>query len=108
MTDIGLSVIPPTFVTANKKTKPMEHKNCQSCAMPLKKDPKKGGSNADGSTSTVYCSYCYENGHFVHPDITMIEMKQLVKSKMKEMGFPGFMAGFFTKGIPKLERWRNQ
>jgi len=27
---------------------------------------------------------------------------------MKEMGFPGFLSGFFTKGIPKLERWRKQ
>ena len=24
---------------------------------------------------------------------------------LKAMGFPGFIAGFFTKGIPKLKRW---
>jgi hypothetical protein len=34
-------------------------------------------------------------------------MQYLVKGKLKEMGFPGFMAGWFTKGIPKLERWKN-
>ena len=83
-----------------------KYKNCQSCAMPLKKDPNGGGTNADGSISTMYCSYCYEKGKFLQPDITAGEMQAFVKNKMKEMGFPGFLAGFFTKGIPKLERWK--
>jgi hypothetical protein len=26
---------------------------------------------------------------------------------MIELRFPGFMAGFFTRGIPKLERWNK-
>lgn len=83
------------------------YKNCQSCGMPLNKDPKQGGTNADGSRNTVYCSFCYENGRFTQPDITAEEMQTFVKGKLKEMGFPGFLAGFFTKGIPKLERWKK-
>lgn len=75
--------------------------------MPLKRDPKGGGTNADGSKSLMYCSHCYENGTFIMPGITLDEMKERVKSKMKEMGFPGFLAGFFTKNIPTLERWKN-
>ena len=39
--------------------------------------------------------------------MTVGEMKTLVKGQMKEMGFPGFLTGFFTMGIPKLERWKN-
>lgn len=82
-------------------------KNCQSCSMPLSKDPLGGGTNADGSKSTMYCSKCYEQGNFISPNMTVVEMQALVKNKLKEMGFPGFLAGFFTKGIPKLERWKN-
>jgi len=82
------------------------YKNCQSCGMPLKKDAKGGGTNADGSTSAMYCSHCYENGKFLQPDITAQQMQEFVKGKLKEMGFPGFLAGLFTKGIPKLERWK--
>lgn len=82
------------------------YKNCQSCAMPLKKSPNGGGTNADGSISTIYCDYCYGNGQFKQPDITAGQMQAFVKDKLKEMGFPGFIAGFFTKGIPKLERWK--
>ena len=84
------------------------YKNCQSCGMPLKKDEKGGGTNADGSISKMYCSKCYENGKFTAPNMTVDEMKVLVKGKLKEFGFPGFLAGFFTKGIPKLERWKNK
>ena len=74
--------------------------------MPLNKDEQGGGTNKDGSRSTTFCSNCYQNGAFVNPNMTLKEMQDLVKTKLKEMGFPGFLAGFFTKGIPKLERWR--
>jgi len=82
--------------------------NCQSCGMPLKKDPGGGGTEADGSKSPKYCSLCYTDGKFNRPDIdTPGKMQVLVKQKMREMGIPGFLAGFFTRGIPKLERWRT-
>lgn len=83
------------------------YKNCQSCSMPLKKDPNGGGTNADGTKSSMYCSLCYENGKFKNPDWTADEMQNFVKNKLKEMGFPGFIAGFFTMGIPKLKRWKK-
>ena len=75
--------------------------------MPLSKDPEKGGTEKDSSKSLMYCSYCYKNGEFTQPDFTATDMKVFCKQKMKEMGFPGFLAGFFTMGIPKLERWKN-
>jgi len=84
------------------------YKNCQSCGMPLKKDPKGGGTNADGSKNVMYCSYCYIDGNFTQPDITATQMQEFVKAKLKEMKFPGFVAGFFAKGIPKLERWKSK
>jgi len=82
------------------------NKTCQSCGMPLKKDPNGGGTEKDGSKSEKYCSYCYQNGEFVAPDITVDEMQTLVIEKLKELKFPGFMAKMFAKAIPKLERWR--
>ena len=84
------------------------YKNCQSCGMPLKKDPKGGSTNVDGSKNTMYCSYCFENGSFLQPNITAKEMQEFVKEKLKEMKFPGFLANVFAKRIPKLERWKQQ
>lgn len=82
------------------------YKHCQSCGMPLKKSPNGGGTNADHSISKMYCAYCYENGQFTRPDSTVGQMQELVKGKMKEMGFPmSLFANMFVKKIPKLKRW---
>ena len=84
------------------------HKHCQSCGMPLKRDEQGGGTNADGTKSRVYCSHCYEQGKYVLPDITVNQMQRRVREKPVEFGMPGFLTGFFIRGIPKLERWRGQ
>ncbi len=84
------------------------YKVCQSCGMPMSKDPQGGGTNADGSKSHMYCSLCYGNGDFWNSEIDSAEkMQEFVKIKLKEMGFPGFLTGFFTRGIPQLERWKK-
>ena len=83
------------------------YKICQSCGMPLKKDEHGGGTNADGTINKMYCSHCYENGKFTQPDITVGQMKERVKTKIKELGFPGLLTGLFTIGIHRLERWKK-
>ena len=81
-------------------------KFCQSCGMPMKRDPQNGGTNSDGSKNSDYSSYCYEDGVFTSPEIdTPQKMQQFCIKKMKEMGMPGFVAWFFTRSIPKLKRW---
>lgn len=84
------------------------YKSCQSCSMPLNQDPKGGGTNADGSTSTMYCSFCYEKGKFTQPDLSMKEMKEFLKAKMKEMGYSWFVGLIFASRVRKLERWKNK
>lgn len=82
------------------------NKFCQSCGMPLKKDPGQGGTNADGSKSTEYCSYCFKDGAFRSPEIdTPQKMQAFCTAKMKEMGMPGIVAWIFTRRIPSLRRW---
>ena len=83
-------------------------KNCQSCGMPLSKDAQGGGTDADGSKSGTYCSHCFQGGRFSMPDITASQMQDLVRGKLKGMGFPGFVTGLFTRRIPKLERWKKR
>ena len=83
------------------------YKKCQSCGIPLSRDEKGGGTDSDGSKSSMYCSHCYQAGRFTLPDLTAQQMQQRVRGKMREIGFPGFMTGLFTRGIPKLERWKT-
>jgi hypothetical protein len=82
------------------------YKDCQSCGMPLSRDEQGGGTDADGSKSRVYCSHCYVDGKFTLPDYTVEQMQDRVREKLREFGVPGFLGWFFTRKIPKLERWR--
>jgi hypothetical protein len=91
-----------------KETKTMkENKFCQSCGLPLKKDPKNGGTEKDGSLSKKYCSYCYQDGMFCSPEIDSAKkMQEFCIEKMKEQGMSKIVAWLFTRGIPRLERWK--
>lgn len=83
-------------------------KMCQSCGMPMSKDPQGGGTEKDGSKSTKYCSYCYKDGKFLSPETdTPKKMQALCIQQMKKQGMPGFVAWILTRGIPKLERWKK-
>ncbi len=82
------------------------YKNCQSCSMPMSKDEKGGGTNADGSKSTMYCSHCWADGKFTLPDITVDQMQHLVRAKLKEFGVPGPLGWFFARKVPNLARWK--
>lgn len=85
-----------------------QYKFCQSCGMPFKKDPQGGGTEKDGSKSQKYCSLCYQNGNFISPEIDTAEkMQAFCVEKMKEQGMPKLIAWVFTRGIPKLERWKK-
>lgn len=81
--------------------------NCQSCGMPLHRDEKGPGTEADGSLSEMYCSHCYEEGKFTMPNITVDEMKELVTDKIIEMKIPKFVAKLLARSTHKLERWKN-
>ena len=83
------------------------YKNCQSCGMPLSRDEKGGGTNADGSKSTMYCSHCYAGGKFTLPDLTVEQMQDRVRAKLKEFGIPGPLGWFFTRKVPNLARWKS-
>ena len=75
--------------------------------MPMHRDEKGGGTNADGSKSLMYCSHCYEGGLFTLPNISAAEMKERVKGKIRDAGFPSVAAWLFTRNIPKLARWNK-
>jgi Putative zinc ribbon domain len=81
---------------------------CQSCGMPLSKDEKGGGTEADGRVSSEYCSHCYVAGRFTDPDVTADRMVEKVQAKMKAMHIPGFLAKRFSKDIPTLKRWAGR
>ncbi len=81
-------------------------KFCQSCGMPMKKDPQGGGTNADGTKNEKYCSYCFQDGDFTFKG-TVKEFQDFCKEQMIKSGFSKFTAWIFSRGMKRLERWKN-
>jgi hypothetical protein len=79
---------------------------CQSCGMPLDK-PELLGTEKDGSKSHEYCLYCYQDGAFVNPDMTLPEMKTLVKGQMEKMKIHTGIIDMAVNSLPDLKRWRT-
>ena len=79
-------------------------KICQSCSMPLDK-PDLFGTEKDGTINQEYCIYCYKNGAFTGPDVTMEEMQKFVKNKMIELKIPISEIDQAVNIIPHLRRW---
>lgn len=78
---------------------------CQSCSMPLEIDHVKG-KEKDGSRSNEYCVYCYENGQFKDPSLSLAKMLDIVETQMEKMNMPAKVIETSLNKIPKLNRWR--
>lgn len=81
---------------------------CQSCGMPLK-EATDFGTEADGSQSEEYCTYCYQDGKFTNPDATLEEMIELVTPFMvSSMGIAEEEAKKQVPALlPQLKRWQK-
>ena len=86
----------------------MEAENfCQSCSMPLD-NPELLGTEKDGSKSPEYCKYCYQQGAFTTPGMTMKEMSSLVVTQMEKMKFDSKTIDMTVSSLPYLKRWKNK
>jgi len=102
----------------NQKTTPQDNpiqeevaftdfEKCQSCGMPLTDEFY--GTNADGSLNSEYCMYCYADGKFTAPDITMEQMIEICVPFMVEQGMPEDQArNLLQENLPYLKRWQVQ
>jgi hypothetical protein len=84
-------------------------KICQSCGMPLDKDPNKGGTNLDGSKSDKYCSFCFQNGKFTDEGITLKEkVEKNIQIAVSRLNIPESKAREMAESLlPNLERWKS-
>lgn len=80
-----------------------EYKACQSCGTPFDKLPSPEGK----SDNEMYCTMCWKDGAFVHPDVTLEEMEKGVFEQIqKHTNYPAFIIKKHIKSIKKLERWK--
>ncbi|QEC66260.1 hypothetical protein FRZ67_02660 [Panacibacter ginsenosidivorans] len=77
---------------------------CQSCSMPLD-NPEMLGTEKDGSKSNEYCKYCYQNGAFINPNMTLKEMTSVVINQMEKMHIDSKTIDMAVSSLPHLKRW---
>ena len=76
--------------------------------MPMEK-PEDFGTNADGTRSNDYCQFCFQNGKFTDPNITIEQMIDKVAGFAKQMKMSDEQAREMAKTfIPKLKRWQGK
>lgn len=79
---------------------------CQSCGMAIQ-DPNDFGTTTSAAKNLNYCRFCFLNGKFTDPDITLEQMiekctgiaatkKNMTEDKAKEI---------VSDYMPKLKRW---
>jgi len=75
--------------------------------MPLVR-PEDFGTDDRSLRINDFCHYCYENGAFTDPDVTMPEMiDRCVTMMTGTMGMPEAGArALLTDVMPQLKRWR--
>jgi hypothetical protein len=78
----------------------MKNQNCESCLMPLNKDPGDSGSEK-------YCSYCFSDGELVYKGDCLKEFKEMSYKGMRESGMSKIKAKFFTWTIGFAPRWKK-
>ena len=82
---------------------------CQSCSMPMGK-PEDFGTDDKGLKVNNYCHYCFQNGEFTNPDVTLGQMTEIVvKAMIENVNMPEDQARQITQSfLPTLIRWKKQ
>lgn len=75
--------------------------SCESCLMPLSKDPGVSGS-------PKYCSYCYKDGKLCYEGNDLKEFQRRCYEGMLATGMNKWQAKFFAWTIRFAPRWRKR
>lgn len=79
---------------------------CQSCGMPLQ-HPEDFGTAKGGVRINDYCHFCFSDGAFTNPVITLPAMMELCTGILVQRGMPHVQARALMRDtLPKLKRWQ--
>ncbi|WP_366291059.1 zinc ribbon domain-containing protein [Paenibacillus sp. AN1007] len=79
---------------------------CQSCGMPLTSTDQ-FGTELNGGTTREYCIYCYKDGRFEQPGMSLENMIEMCTSILKKEGMDEESARSMLRNqLPYLKRWQ--
>jgi len=74
--------------------------------MPLD-NPELLGTEKDGSKNHEYCRYCYQDGAFINPNMTLKDMTTLVITQMEKLKLDTKTIDLAISTLPHLKRWEH-
>lgn len=82
---------------------------CQSCGMPMHVE-EDFGTDADGTTNYEYCKYCFLDGKFTAPDLTLEEqIERLIDIGVSKLNLTEDHAREIAENtLPGLRRWQTR
>lgn len=82
---------------------------CQSCGMPMKVE-KDFGTEFSMARSRDYCKFCYKDGKFINPRLTLQEqIDKLIKMGVEHLGLSEEIARKMAETkLPQLKRWKKE
>ena len=78
---------------------------CQSCTMPID-NLEDRGTEKDGAKNNLFCKYCYDDGAFTDPEMTLEQMKIHVIAEMEKLKLPENTIHYALNLLPHLKRWQ--
>ena len=66
------------------------------------------GTEKDGSPNSEYCKYCYQNGEFTYPGITLDQMKERMSKMLDKENLPEDILEAAISRLPHLKRWSKK
>lgn len=63
------------------------------------------GTERDGSGSTKYCKYCYAEGAFIEPGMTLEQMKTRARIQLEQRHMSESVIQQVILTLPMLGRW---
>ncbi|AVH75387.1 zinc ribbon domain-containing protein [Weissella koreensis] len=84
---------------------------CQSCGMPIE-HLEDFGTNSNGIRNREYCNYCFENGKFNDPNLTIDDMIKINLDGLDHNPNIGYLKRFvlkkmYPKNLAKMKRWQH-
>ena len=79
-------------------------KFCQSCGLPLSKDELLG-TEKDGTLNNEFCHYCYQNGSYTNPMVTLAEMQIHVRHMLERQHDDAKHIYQIVNMLPEMKRW---
>lgn len=79
---------------------------CQSCGIPLDGEALKG-TEKNGLKNDEYCKFCYNQGGFTNPHLTLDQIMKTTESQMKKLKLSDDAIQEALNILPTLNRWKG-